>query len=144
MDLIQLAADRRAMLALVDALAFCREIGELPHEGQIPILSDRHRFQVVCCGARFGKSWSAGKWAAARMMVPGTRGWCVSGTYDLADKVYREVFGIFRRHGRALGVGIKRHVGNDKTQQTLELTNGSTLCTKSADHPDSLDAEGQS
>jgi hypothetical protein len=76
------------------------------------------------------------------MLPPETRGWCTSGTYELADKVYREVVGIFRRHGAKWGLSILKCGDTPNTQQTLLLSNGSWICTKSADHPDSLDAEG--
>ena len=127
---------------MLTPLALCRRIGELPHDGQLPILADKHRFIAVVAGTRFGKSWVAGRWATAKMLAPETRGWCTSGTYDLADKVYREVVGIFRRHGKQLGVTIVKASDTPLTQQTLRLSNGSWLATKSADHPDSLDAEG--
>ena len=142
LDLAELEARRRRRRDNANPLNLCTRIGEAPHAGQLPLLADRHRFKIVCCGTRWGKSWAAARWAAARMLAPCVRGWIVSGTYDLADKVFREIVALFRLHGAVLGVRVTRCTGNKDTGQFLALSNGSWVCTKSADHPDSMDAEG--
>lgn len=118
----------------IDALAWCEQDGRQPHAGQVEILRDQHRFKIIVCGARYGKSWSAARWAEARLIVPGARGWAISGTYDLADKVYREVVETFARRHFIARVREDEHL--------VILKNGSWLKAKSTDHPNSLDAEG--
>lgn len=53
----------------------------VPHETQKIILEDQHRFQVVCCGRRYGKSLST----ASDVLTPS--GWTTVGELEVGDYV---------------------------------------------------------
>ena len=56
--------------------------------------------RVVACGVRWGKTLCAAMEGLAAAMTPAERsvGWIVAPTYDLADKVYREIVAVVGRH----------------------------------------------
>lgn len=73
--------------------AFFADIGYEPHDGQKLIHNSHASRRVVACGVRFGKSVCAAMEGLAAAMEPAKRscGWVVAPTYDLAQKVFREV-----------------------------------------------------
>jgi len=79
------------------------------------------------------------KEAEELLTLPGTRGWIVSGTYSLGEKVFRVLDRDFISYRDLLPRVVKRHYSS---QMYLELVNGSIVEVKSADHPDSLQGEG--
>ena len=70
------------------------QIGYEPHKGQIKLhYPDRkHRFTVAVCGRRFGKSLSSAMEAVYTITQPNKRIWVVAPTYELSNKVFREVY----------------------------------------------------
>ena len=69
--------------------------GYKPHTGQMCLHRSDARFRVVVAGRRWGKSISAAKEAELMILKPRTRGWIVSKTYELGEKVYREIYKKF-------------------------------------------------
>ena len=122
--------------------AFFQHIGYTPHRGQIPIHASSAPRRVVVCGVRFGKSVCAAMEGLAAAMEPATRsvGWVVAPTYDLADKVFREILFVVSQKlkGRILKVQESA-----KVIQILNSAGGtSEIRAKSADNPVSLLGEG--
>lgn len=116
---------------------WCRVTGFEPHPGQAPILLRRERNLGIVAGVRFGKSRLAGQILSADCVVPGAYGWAVGPTYDLADKVFREVWKAYQAAG-IIGRGSSYSKGR------LVTVGGSVVERKSADNPDSLIGEGLS
>lgn len=122
--------------------AFFRDVGYTPHRGQIPIHASRAPRRIVVCGVRFGKSVCAAMEGLAAAMEPATRsmGWVVAPTYDLADKVFREI--VYVAHDKLRSRVIKVQ----ESAKVLHLRNTaggvSEIRAKSADNPVSLLGEG--
>lgn len=111
-------------------------LGWEPHPGQLAFLRRPERYLGAVCGVRFGKSTLAARIAESEAMVPGARVWCVAPTYDLADKVFREVWDTF-----AL-LGATERTGSSRSKGIIVLPGGGFVQRKSADNPDSLIGEG--
>ena len=79
--------------------ALFRSLGYEPHEGQAKVHASTAPRRVLACGVRWGKTLCAAMEAVAAAMEPGKRsiGWVVAPTYDLADKVFREIVMVVRR-----------------------------------------------
>mgnify|MGYP000722087285 CR=1 FL=1 len=126
----------------LDKAAFFEDIGYEPHEGQKPIHESRAPRRVVACGVRWGKTTLAAMEGLAAAMEPMTRsvGWVVAPTYDLADKVFREI--LFMAHRKL----PHRIVKIQENQKRIVLRNAgggeSEIRAKSADNPVSLLGEG--
>jgi hypothetical protein len=113
-----------------------------PHPGQIEVHRSRAPRRVLACGVRWGKSRCAAMEAVAAALEPRDRsvGWVVAPTYDLADKVFREIQYITARHLRHRIVSMKE---NDRKLVLRNLGGGeSEIRGKSADNPVSLLGEG--
>ena len=122
--------------------AFFEDLGYEPHPGQLEIHLDNHRMRVVACGVRWGKTLCAAMEALVAAMAPAERsvGWVAAPTYDLATRVFREVFLNAQTHLRHYIVRARESAG------LLVLRNMaggvSEIRTKSADRPVSLLGEG--
>ena len=83
-----------------DKLAFFDDLGYVPHDGQLEIHLDDHPRRIVACGVRWGKTVCAAMEGLAAAMEPQERsyGWVVAPTYDLANKVFREILRLAREH----------------------------------------------
>jgi hypothetical protein len=124
-----------------DKCAFFRDLGYEPHPGQRKVHESRAPRRVLACGVRWGKSRAAAMEALAAAMEPRERsmGWIAAPTYDLADKVFREVI-IGAEHLRHHIVALKE---NEKSLILRNLAGGlSEIRGKSADNPVSLLGEG--
>jgi hypothetical protein len=122
--------------------AFFRDLGYEPHAGQLEIHASKAPRRIVACGVRWGKTLCAAMEGLSAAMEPKERsmGWIVAPTYDLADKVYREIILIAAQHLRHRIVAMK------ESERKLILTNMaggvSEIRAKSADNPISLLGEG--
>jgi hypothetical protein len=127
---------------VLDKQAFFASLGYRPHPGQLAVHESRAPRRVLACGVRWGKSMCAAMEALAAAMAPGerTKGWVAAPTYDLADKVFREIVFLASEHLRHFIVSMKT---NDKAL-VLRNLGGSTseIRAKSADNPVSLLGEG--
>ena len=65
-----------------------------PHDGQkkLHFPEKDARFTVAVCGRRWGKSVAASKEIEAVITQPKKRAWVVAPSYQLAEKVFREVW----------------------------------------------------
>ena len=127
---------------VVDKRALFRHLGYEPHAGQIEVHRSKAPRRVLACGVRWGKSRCAAMEAIAAAMEPRERsvGWVVGPTYDLADKVFREILYIAAGHLRHRVVTMR------ESERKLVLRNlgggFSEIRGKSADNPVSLLGEG--
>lgn len=132
-------ADPRTRL---DKLKFFEDLGYQPHAGQLEIHLDEHSRRVVACGVRWGKTLCAAMEGLVAAMAPSERsvGWVAAPTYDLANKVFREIVLAVQRHLH------HRVIKVSETSGLLVLRNmaggTSEIRAKSADNPVSLLGEG--
>jgi len=93
----------------------------------------------MTCGRRWGKSLSASREAMKAMVKkPDQLGWVVAPSYELAEKVFRELYWGFQKH-----LPWMIHSSSmSKGGMYIELKNGSKILGKSADNPVSLIGEG--
>ena len=125
-----------------DKLRFFADVGYEPHPGQLEIHQDDHPRRIVACGVRWGKTVCAAAEGLAAAMTPRERsiGWVAAPTYDLANKVFREIVLTAQRHLRHRIVRVSDSAG------VIELRNMaggiSEVRAKSADNPVSLLGEG--
>ncbi len=133
--------------SLLTPKALCKDalFGDLaysPHPGQIQVHSSKAPRRIVACGVRWGKSVCAAMEALAAAMEPRPRsiGWVCAPTYDLADKIFREIVVVVAQHLRHRIVSLK---DNDKRLVLRNMAGGlSEIRGKSADNPVSLLGEG--
>lgn len=115
-----------------------------PHPGQQAVLKDKHRFRIVACGRRWGKSemcaHMASEWA---WLNPGANIWWVAPTYTDA---YNYGWG---EDPSATGVvdilpeaTVEKKYRDDPRR--VQLVNGSQISFRSADRPESLVGAGLS
>ncbi len=116
------------------------DLGYKPHPGQLEVHRSRARFRALACGVRWGKSLCAAMEGIATALAPCERsmGWVVAPTYDLAEKIFREVEHHALAHLRSRVVRV-----SERELVLLNLGGGrSTIRAKSADNPNSLLGEG--
>jgi hypothetical protein len=77
---------------LLNKQKFFETIHYIPHENQQIIHDCPARFRIVAAGTKFGKSWCAAAEALSYLMYEDVRGWVVAPTFDLVDKVFREIY----------------------------------------------------
>jgi len=126
----------------LDKGAVFESLGYEPHPGQLEVHTSRAPRRVLACGVRWGKSRSAAMEALAASLEPRDRsmGWVVAPTYDLADKVFRELVVIAAEHLRHRILTLKE---NEKRLVLRNLGGGvSEIRGKTADNPISLLGEG--
>jgi hypothetical protein len=114
--------------------------GYKPHSSQSLLHASKARFRVVVAGRRWGKSLLAAKEAEAMILMPQTRGWIVSKTYDLGEKVFREIYSTLIQKFKL--DTVKKSYSPKSGSMYLEFPWGSVVEVKSAEHPDSLMGEG--
>ena len=125
-----------------DKAKFFEDLGYHPHPGQLEIHLDEHPRRVVACGVRWGKTLCAAMEGLAAAMQPCERsvGWVAAPTYDLANKVFREIVFIAQKH-------LHHHIIKLSASNGLlvlrNMSGGiSEIRAKSADNPVSLLGEG--
>ena len=126
----------------LDKLALFRDLKYEPHAGQVEVHLSAAPRRVLACGVRWGKSKCAAMEAVAALLEPCERsiGWIVGPSYDLANRVYREVEAVLREHleSRIIECNPREH-----RIIVCNLGGGrSELRAKSADNPISLLGEG--
>lgn len=118
--------------------AVFRDLGYEPHEGQRLVHESLAPRRVLACGVRWGKSLCGAMEAIVAALQPKERsmGWVVGPTYDLADKIFREIVYIVAARLRHRIVTLKEH---EKRLVLLNMAGGrSEIRAKSADNPTSL------
>ena len=118
------------------------DLGYQPHPGQLEIHRSDAPRRIVASGVRFGKTLASAMEGIAAALEPRDRsvGWCVAPTYDLADRVFREIQLITLQHLRHRVVTMKEH---ERKIVLRNMAGGtSEIRAKSADNPVSLLGEG--
>ena len=126
----------------VNKLRLFADLNYEPHAGQLAVHTSTAPRRVLACGVRWAKSLCAAMEAVAAAMEPKARsiGWVVAPTYDLAEKVYREIVVIAAEHLRHRIVTMRE---GEKRMVLRNLAGGlSEIRGKSADNPVSLLGEG--
>ena len=126
----------------LDRAEFFADIGYTPHAGQWKMHKSDARFRVEACGTRWGKTTAAAHESLALALEPKERacGWICGPTYDLAEKVWREVVYVLQSR---LPFLIQEHKENEKLLRVMTMSGGSCeIRRKSADSPVSLLGEG--
>lgn len=122
--------------------AFFQDLGYEPHEGQRPVHESDAPRRILACGVRWGKTRAAAMEGLAAAMAPAERsmGWVCAPTYDLCDKVFRELVILAAEHLRHHIVTMKE---GERRLVLRNLGGGlSEVRGKSADNPVSLLGEG--
>ena len=122
--------------------AFFEHLGYTPHPGQLEVHRSTAPRRIVACGVRWGKTKCAAFEGIAAAMVPADQsvGWVVAPTYDLADRVFREIQLVLATHLRHRVVTMRE---SDRKIVLRNLGGGlSEIRAKSADNPISLLGEG--
>ncbi len=109
--------------------------GYRPHPAQLKIHRSNKRFIVCVCGRRFGKSLLAAREAEVVLMSPGKRVWVVAPTYNLTDKVFREIYKSLVIDGNIPPEAI---VKKSESERIIKLAWGSEVAGKTSDNPVSL------
>lgn len=118
------------------------DLGYSPHPGQWEVHNSTAPRRIVACGVRWGKTKCSAMEAVAAMLEPRQRsmGWVVAPTYDLADRVFREIQIVLYEHLRHRIVLMKEH---ERRIVIVNMAGGhSEVRAKSADNPVSLLGEG--
>jgi len=121
---------------VLDKLAFFKQIGYVPHPGQLLLHQATARHRTLACGSRWGKSICASREAMAAMLKPDSLGWVVGPTYELASIVFNE---IVRTWQRTLP-GMIEYASESKMK--IKLINNAECHGKSADKPEGLLGRG--
>jgi len=80
----------------IDAETLYKKLGFEPHsQAQKDYLYSTTRFNVPCCGRRWGKTQPTGHRATYKMFIPDSYNWIVGPTYKLGEKEFRIVFNDF-------------------------------------------------
>lgn len=104
------------------------------HTKQLQIFQDRHRFKVVACGRRFGKTTLCAIVIVLKALSKSDQVlWIVSPTFPQTMYMWRKIKRIIP----------KKFIRDIKEgEKFIEIVNGSTIWAKSGDNPDGLVGEG--
>ena len=111
------------------------------HEGHLDVLRDPARFKVLACGRRWGKTLLTSLMAVAVLMQQNRRVWVVAPDYNLAEKVFREVYSILVNQLKIVIPGKQGRARNQKGDYFLQTPWGSVFEAKSMENADSLAGE---
>ena len=91
--------------------ALFQDLGYQPHSGQWRVHRSTATRRILACGVRWGKTTCAAMEGLAAALEPATRsvGWVVAPTYDLADRVFREIQVTVLEHLRHRVIAMKDH-----------------------------------
>lgn len=120
-----------------------------PHPGQLAVLQDNHRFQVIAAGRRWGKSHVAlMKAAQIGVRHPGSLIWVVSPNFQQQEAIFNKAMWVYKAKHRAFERADNPEGWFVKDQRLargyrkLILFNDSILEFKSAESKDSLRGAG--
>ncbi len=122
---------------------FFADMQYTPHPGQLEVHYCDALRRICVCGVRWGKTRCAAMEGLVGAIEPkprGSIGWIVAPTYDLADKVFREIVLIAAGHLKHRIISLK------ESERRLYLRNmaggTSEIRCRSVDNPTSLLGEG--
>jgi hypothetical protein len=127
----------------ISAEALYKKVGFVPHsQGQSDYLYSKVRFNVPCCGRRWGKSQAAGHRMTFKSFIPDSWNWIVGTSYRIGEKEFRVVWDDYQKLDllRYCKKAYSQHQG----EMYIKTPWGSTVMVVSADNPDSLLGEGLS
>lgn len=127
---------------LIDRGALFADCGYVPHKRQALMHASRARRRVLACGVRWGKTKGAAMEGVAAAMEPAdySIGWVVALTYELAERVFRE---IHRTFAEKFPHRIMLYRAHDMTLKVVNMGGGvSEIRGKTASSPASLLGEG--
>jgi hypothetical protein len=119
-------------------VALFRIIRYEPHPGQLLVHRSRAPRRVLACGTRFGKSTAAAMEIVTGLLEPrpATLAWLVAPTYELTQRVWLRVAGVFQEK---LPHRVKAIVPREQRIVVVNLAGGiSELRGKGADRPAGL------
>jgi hypothetical protein len=116
-------------------------VGFVPHSQiQKEMAFSTTRFNIGCCGRRFGKSLTYGHRMTAKSFKPDSYNWIVGPTYKLGEKEFRVVFDDYKKLG--LLPHCKKRYDVPSGKMRIETPWGAIIEVVSAEKPDSLLGEG--
>jgi hypothetical protein len=125
----------------IDIDVLMKQVKFVPHSpGQHDYLHSKTRFNIPCCGRRWGKSQAAGHRATHKLFIPETYNWIVGPTYKLGEKEFRVVYNDFKKLG--LLKHCKKSYAVNQGTMRIETPWDSVLEVVSAEKADSLLGEG--
>jgi len=126
----------------INKAALFRDLGYEPHPGQLELHRSLAPRRILASGVRSGKTKCATMegLGAALEPRPHSMGWVVAPTYDLCDRVWRELAVLAAEHLRHRIIVLKEH---ERRLVLRNLGGGlSEIRGKTADNPKSLLGEG--
>jgi len=114
-----------------------------PHSpDQWAFCSSATRFNIPCCGRRWGKSIAAGRRITYKAFIPDSYIWIVGPTYRLGEKEFRVVFKDIQKL-ESLGLkGVRKSYAMKQGDMSIRLPWGTVIEVVSAEKADSLVGEG--
>jgi hypothetical protein len=95
------------------------------------VARDNKRFRILVAGRRFGKTYLAIRELAHAAKEPDKTVWYVAPTYRMAKQIVWKPL-------KEILIGLKWVAKKDESDLRLDLVNGSSICLRGADNPDSL------
>lgn len=127
----------------IDQKTLFERVGFKPHsQGQWDYCASTRRFNIPCCGRRWGKSQAAGHRMTHKLFVEDSYNWIVGPTYKLGEKEFRVVYDDFRKLG--LLKYCKSNYSPKQGDMRIVTPWNSVLEVASSEKPDSLLGEGLS
>ena len=127
----------------ISAKALYKKVGFAPHSpGQAEYLYSTTRFNIPCCGRRYGKSQVAGHRMTYKSFVPDSYNWIVAPSYRLGEKEFRVVYDDYRKLD--LLRHCKKSYSPHQGDMHIDTPWNSHIMVVSAERPDNLLGEGLS
>lgn len=127
----------------IDQATLFEKLGFKPHSPmQQEICESTNRFNIYCCGRRWGKTMPSGHRVTHKSFVPDSYNWIVGPTYNLGEKEFRLVYRDYEKLG--LLPYCKKSYSVKQGDMRIETPWNSVIQVVSADKQDSLQGEGLS
>jgi hypothetical protein len=127
----------------IDMESLFKKLEFVPHsKAQWDYCKTTTRFNVPCCGRRWGKSIATGHRMTYKSFIPGTYNWIVGPTYKLGEKEFRVVYKDYEKLG--LLKHCKKSYNTKQGNMQIETPWNTHIEVVSAEKPDSLLGEGLS
>lgn len=137
-----MTATPQAEPGISDELLY-KKLGFKPHSsGQSEYLYSTTRFNIPCCGRRYGKSQVAGHRMTHKSFVPDSINWIIGTSYRIGEKEFRVVWNDYQELGilKYCRKAYSQHQGD----MYIRTPWNSLILVVSADNQDSLLGEGLS
>lgn len=116
---------------------FFNVIKYVPHEAQRRFHDSPARFRIITAGSRTGKTTAAAAEAMAYAFLPNKVIWCVAPTYDLSEKVFREIW-----KKMVEDLECETLSGTSYRDRKIRFAWGTDVLGRSCENPKSLLGEG--